>query len=979
MTQTDVERQFRRFQRSADPRAIGAVYDAIAPHLLMLAAHFGHRGSDAEDTVQATFLTAIEHAHEYDGRRPLMPWMIGILVNQVRGERRKRARRPDPDRLELPRDIDPADAAETAEFLERVERIIRKFPTPYRQALSLRVIHELTPTEIAHTLGVSHDTVKTRLRRGRDLLRRALPAGVMPATALLLLTPADGLAASRVVVLEFARSFGRPWRDGALAMGLPRALLLTVTLSLTAFVLAGFTPVDAPPLVDRPTATQDAPSALARVAHDPVDRAVLSNASDTPLRPRVDVVWHDGTPAREVWVSATPTQGSNPRLAERWARTDARGRVRFDTIPSGTYRLATARGGTTETRWAAGRAGSKLTIPRGVTLRGRVHVGGRPVAGARIWVSRRGLVEDGQTATVTRRDGSYLLRDVEPGRAVTVIADGHPIAPLRQVFGASGTATTEDFELETDTDITLHGEVLDRDGRPIPDAIIQVGRSSHVKLHRDFLGEIGLVPPILLRSDARGRFSTTNATASPTDVWVRAAGFAPHHARVEFERIHHVSLVLDATHAVTGRATDSSGIAVPGVRIVGEDRIASLPGAPRWMRSECTSDASGRFALDLPGGSRVLHATSADERFVEHTLDPASERVWNPVLVRAPRITGRVTTTDDRPLEGFEIVVTESCRAPTPRIESTDEDGEFAIRAHRNRTYSIHVRQAGSSWNGPVAARTGIRAPHHLEFRIDPDRLVARDLIGWVVDPHGNPSFAGVQLSALADGRAYVKTDPDDGRFRFRALPRHAAGYAAKIQSLDGQFAAIAGPFFVSADQPLDVGVISLRTTGRFEAQVLVAGRPCPPCGASIETSAGLLVEQHLGVKDGRLRTSRLPSGTYVAHFTGGQTPQAAMPFRIDAGRTICATWSLDAGHVRTFVIDHAPTTTNVVVQLEWYDAHGNRRCRDRFTWLQPQRLVQRFEAGRYRLVARSSAGCYAEAWFESSAADADPIELDLR
>src|SRR5262245_60344626 len=96
---TSLEQQFARFRSSGDANALAAVFDALAPELLLVAAHVAPAATDAEDRVQATFLDAIEKAARWDTARPLLPWLIGILVNHARGLRRRRARELDASRI----------------------------------------------------------------------------------------------------------------------------------------------------------------------------------------------------------------------------------------------------------------------------------------------------------------------------------------------------------------------------------------------------------------------------------------------------------------------------------------------------------------------------------------------------------------------------------------------------------------------------------------------------------------------------------------------------------------------------------------------------------------------------------------------------------------------------------------------------------------------------------------------------------------
>src|SRR5690606_22820778 len=199
----DLDDLFRRFAAAADMTALAAFYDRVAPELLLVAAHFGASGADAEDLVQATFVAAIEHAARYDPARPVLPWLLGILVNQARRERRRRGRAPAADRVPASLPVDPADAAAAAEAAAELADRVRALPAGYREAMVRRFVHGLMPVQIAHTLGVPPGTIKTRLRRGTEMLRRALPTGLATAAATVLV-PARGLTAIRTVVLDAA-------------------------------------------------------------------------------------------------------------------------------------------------------------------------------------------------------------------------------------------------------------------------------------------------------------------------------------------------------------------------------------------------------------------------------------------------------------------------------------------------------------------------------------------------------------------------------------------------------------------------------------------------------------------------------------------------------------------------------------------------------------------------------------------------------
>ncbi|MBK8979928.1 MAG: sigma-70 family RNA polymerase sigma factor [Planctomycetes bacterium] len=192
------------------PEDLARVFDRLAPRLLLLAAHVA--GERAEDLVQATFLRAIEIADRHDGQRPILPWLSGILVLEAKKLRRREGRRPDPERLDPARfdpleaaGVDPADEAAAAELRDTLVEALGALPDDYAQVLTLRLVHGLTPTEIAHALRIPRETVRTRLRRGGDLLRRRLPAGLAVVLATVgVLVPGRALAEVRDAVLARA-------------------------------------------------------------------------------------------------------------------------------------------------------------------------------------------------------------------------------------------------------------------------------------------------------------------------------------------------------------------------------------------------------------------------------------------------------------------------------------------------------------------------------------------------------------------------------------------------------------------------------------------------------------------------------------------------------------------------------------------------------------------------------------------------------
>ena len=133
---------------------------------------------DAQDLVQEVLLKVRRGLETY---RPgsMEGWLSRITTNTFLDEARRRRRRPldllpdDPDRV-LPSEP-PADVALAAEALpDDVQDALRQLPEEYRAAVVLCDVVGLSYQEIGDSLDVPVGTVRSRIHRGRALLRKAL-------------------------------------------------------------------------------------------------------------------------------------------------------------------------------------------------------------------------------------------------------------------------------------------------------------------------------------------------------------------------------------------------------------------------------------------------------------------------------------------------------------------------------------------------------------------------------------------------------------------------------------------------------------------------------------------------------------------------------------------------------------------------------------------------------------------------------------
>lgn len=142
--------------------------------------------ADAADLVQTTFLKALESLDRFQERSAFYTWIFRIAVNAVISQRRTRQRRPTvsmddyrpdgrtPALVVADNTRSPAQNAEERELLERLGAALEKLDDEFRAAVLLRDIEGLDYSAIAEILDVPVGTVKSRIHRGREMLRSLL-------------------------------------------------------------------------------------------------------------------------------------------------------------------------------------------------------------------------------------------------------------------------------------------------------------------------------------------------------------------------------------------------------------------------------------------------------------------------------------------------------------------------------------------------------------------------------------------------------------------------------------------------------------------------------------------------------------------------------------------------------------------------------------------------------------------------------------
>lgn len=141
---------------------------------------------DAEDVLQNTFLNALLHLSEFEGRSSLQTWLYRIAANEALMLIRRKKPEIDLETAESGDDADlrprqfvdwsnlPEDELLSGEAQQALDQAVARLPEPLRIVFVLRDVEGLSIKETAEALDLAETNVKTRLLRARMFLREQL-------------------------------------------------------------------------------------------------------------------------------------------------------------------------------------------------------------------------------------------------------------------------------------------------------------------------------------------------------------------------------------------------------------------------------------------------------------------------------------------------------------------------------------------------------------------------------------------------------------------------------------------------------------------------------------------------------------------------------------------------------------------------------------------------------------------------------------
>jgi RNA polymerase sigma-70 factor, ECF subfamily len=183
--ETIVKKRIKQVKKG-DQNAFAEIVDLYKDKIYQLCYRMLGNAHEAEDIAQEAFIRAYVNIHTYDMSKKFSTWLYRIATNLSIDRIRKK--KPDyfldaeiagTEGLTMYSQVAaeeklPEEEIETMELQQTIQNEILKLPDKYRSVIVLKYIDELPLKEISEILDIPIGTVKTRIHRGREALRKQL-------------------------------------------------------------------------------------------------------------------------------------------------------------------------------------------------------------------------------------------------------------------------------------------------------------------------------------------------------------------------------------------------------------------------------------------------------------------------------------------------------------------------------------------------------------------------------------------------------------------------------------------------------------------------------------------------------------------------------------------------------------------------------------------------------------------------------------
>jgi RNA polymerase sigma-70 factor (ECF subfamily) len=161
--------------RSGNQDAMAELYDRYSSVVYAVALRvLGDTGA-AEDVLQEVFMQLWRNPRAFDaGRGSLAPWLAVITRNRAVDVLRKRRPQTEINDTLISIEPDLAADADRGRAVDKVRGVLKDMPAAQRNAIEMAYFEGYSHTEISEKTGEPLGTIKTRIRSGLMLLRKAV-------------------------------------------------------------------------------------------------------------------------------------------------------------------------------------------------------------------------------------------------------------------------------------------------------------------------------------------------------------------------------------------------------------------------------------------------------------------------------------------------------------------------------------------------------------------------------------------------------------------------------------------------------------------------------------------------------------------------------------------------------------------------------------------------------------------------------------
>lgn len=956
----------RRFQLSGNQAELEHALLLCVPGLRRAAVRLAGAGA-ADDLLQECFMIAITRAATFAPEARLLPWLVGILHNVVRNQRRHcwSVRRwtsrwdleaaPDPDRL-ASEEPSPLTVLDRQEWHRRIVSVAQELEEPYRSVVLEHLCNETPLVQLAGRLNRRPGTVRSQLHRGLHELRRRLPAPLLGALAALL-----AIRSGRAMQATRNGSTGPSWqRPSILLLGL---LVVVVAIPLWPRSdpgVPGSSTTTAATAAEAATTTGSAAEVRAVVS---ADRSPVATATRRLfLRFRLP----NGAPADDlpVWCDPDFVAGQPvPRVHTGWhmGRTDAGGFVGFE-VPTDTavalrlhelepLQLLPPNGGDTDWEFA---------VSQGTRVRFECVDGeGQPISFPVLYACTSNGVRS-PMLPVARGDaqGSGTTRTSLGRTHLLVMAPGHQISERMMVDSSNSPddVVTARFVLSPSVRST-GGRVLDEQGGPLAGAVVAVWAIGKTR-----------IAPIYLQTDAAGAFTTEHL---PLGTWA-AAAITPGRAMAVRQCEEHESecdLVLHRGVDVTGHLVFTPSTHSDRLRIVTRE-LECIPDNPLGAHGAVVA-ADGRFVL------RNVHAG----RFLVGVFDRRSTPIVTAPIdvtnVAPPPLELTVSSTaswqvrvldprgnpiSDCQVRSYSSVAMVGYLGPDYAV--TDDGGRCLLRQHsRPRRIAVHLKRGTAHEVFPshdIESAGPSERGEELRITVDP-RLPRASMHGRIPEPMRALQDGGSLQLRRAGDCLPLTTDPN-GTFRVDDLPP-GRGWRLIWQRPDPHPGRVdLAAFDLAPGEAKDLDELTFAGLGSLSLK-LVDGTAdsCMHVSVVDEQEFPLLCTH---IRRGTDFRCEFPAGRYRLDFTGADGSRLSRNFELTRDAT--TTVEIQAGNgqpCRLFVPEAESMTNHLALAVSIVDESSVRIA-------EPHQMLAHFDPvsrgwrldvdlrpGTYRVIAEGGDG----------------------